>query len=97
MVNHITSNITHLRRPLDAEPGQTARTRPDAAGPADRPRGAGDQVALSSDALSLPAELQSGPPVDQALVARLGQDIAAGRYPLNPEKIAQALIAQFAD
>jgi negative regulator of flagellin synthesis FlgM len=97
MVNQITSNITQLRRVGDADMAQTGRTRPDAAGQADRPRGAGDQVALSSDALSLPADMQAGPPIDQALVARLGQDIAAGRYPLNPEKIAQALIAQFAD
>ena len=97
MVNQITSNITQLRRVGDADMGQTGRTRPDAAGPSDQLRGAGDLVALSSDALSLPAELRAGPPIDQALVAQLGQDIAAGRYPLNPEKIAQALIAQFAD
>jgi negative regulator of flagellin synthesis FlgM len=98
MVQNITSNVTQLRRVGEADAASAGRARPEATGQLDRGRALGsDQVSLSAAAQALPAEMQSGPPINQSLVDRLGQDIAAGRYPLNPEKIAQALVAHFTD
>jgi anti-sigma28 factor (negative regulator of flagellin synthesis) len=38
-----------------------------------------------------------GPPIDTATVERLGVEIAQGRYPIDPERIAAALCRECFD
>jgi flagellar biosynthesis anti-sigma factor FlgM len=94
MVNHITSNITQLRGIGDQDGSRGTKGLSTGAMPklggADRV----DSVALSSAARSLPAEMTKGPPIDTALVAHLSAEIAAGRYPIDANKIADALSSQ---
>ncbi len=94
MVNQIPSNITQLRHigETDLNTASSARAQGTVAKP--MRGGTADEVALSASARQLPLEMTKGPPVDQALVAHLSSEIAAGRYPLNPDKIADALAAQ---
>lgn len=56
-----------------------------------------DQLQLTGGAGALPAGLLSGPPIDAAMVARLGEAVAAGRYPIDPDRIAEALMRDHAD
>jgi negative regulator of flagellin synthesis FlgM len=56
-----------------------------------------DSVQLSVGPGILPAALTGGPPVDTALVSRIGTAIAAGRYPVDPDRIAEALFRDYAD
>jgi negative regulator of flagellin synthesis FlgM len=56
-----------------------------------------DQLQLSEQAGTLPAGLLSGPPIDTAMVARLGEAVAAGRYPIDPDRIVEALMRDHAD
>jgi len=95
MVNQITSNITQLRAIGETGHAQSGKTQFMPAGGAPT-RGAenSDEVSLSPSARSLPAEMVKGPPIDADIVERLSAEIAAGRYPLNPARIADALAAQ---
>jgi len=36
--------------------------------------------------------LTQGPPIDRALIDRIGEAIIEGRYPIKPDLIADALI-----
>lgn len=56
-----------------------------------------DHLHLSDAAGALPAGLTSGPPIDAAMVARLGEAVAAGRYPVDPDRIAEALMRDHVD
>lgn len=94
MVNQITSNITHLRAIGEAGHTQSGKAQITTSGKATERAEKSDQVSLSTTARSLPAEMVKGPPIDADIVARLSAEIAAGRYPLNPTKIADALAAQ---
>ncbi len=95
MVNQITSNITQLRAIADAGHTQTGKAQITPLGhSAARGSENGDEVSLSASARSLPAEMVKGPPINADVVAYLSTEIAAGRYPLNPEKIADTLVAQ---
>ncbi|SNX73799.1 FlgM family anti-sigma-28 factor [Cereibacter ovatus] len=65
-----------------------------AAGPA---RAAGETVELSAAALALPDELRSGPPVDMQLVQKIKTAIAEGKYPIDIERLTDALFADYLD
>ena len=56
-----------------------------------------DRLQLSGGAGALPAGMLAGPPIDTAMVARLGEAVAAGRYPIDPDRIAEALLRDHAD
>jgi negative regulator of flagellin synthesis FlgM len=94
MVNQITSNITQLRGIGDQDGARGAKGASSGAisklGGAERV----DSVSLSTAARSLPAEMTKGPPIDTALVTHLSAEIAAGRYPIDANKIADALSSQ---
>lgn len=99
MVNPISSNnTTRLRQVGEAEPAQT---RGGAAPTATPLRGAAaataDGVSLSTAASSLPEALTKGPPIDRALVDRIGEAISEGRYPIKPDLIAEALFRDVHD
>lgn len=94
MVNHITSNITQLRGIGESDVSRGAKGLSAGAVSKAGNMDPMDSVALSTAARSLPAEMTKGPPIDTALVAHLSAEIAAGRYPIDPNKIAEALSAQ---
>jgi negative regulator of flagellin synthesis FlgM len=99
MVGITPTNITRLRLASEADAPQAAPSAqnpalPRPAGP-DRP--AADGVNLSPQARSLSDAMIKAPPVDRALVERLGHAIAEGRYPVDPERIAQAMFADSFD
>lgn len=95
MVNQITSNITQLRAIGETGHAQTGKAQNSSVGkPPARGSGNSDDVSLSASARNLPLEMSKGPPIDADVVAHLSAEIAAGRYPLNPAKIADALAAQ---
>ncbi len=94
MVNYVTSNVTQLRPVGETDLSRGGRAQAGAAvAPAPAP-GNADNLSLSVTAGMLPEAMKKGPPVDQALVAHLSAEIAAGRYPLNPGRIAEALSLQ---
>lgn len=72
---------------LDLQRGQAARTQPAAK--------CDDAVGQSqaSSAGNLLADLAAGPPVNAEKIAALRAAIAEGRYPVDPEKIAERMIA----
>lgn len=95
MVTQITSSISQLRSVGETDLSQQAgKARPQATTAPPARGGSADELALSASARALPAEMAKGPPIDHDLVAHLSSEIAAGRYPLVPEKIANALAAQ---
>jgi flagellar biosynthesis anti-sigma factor FlgM len=94
MVNSITSNISQLRGISDADVSRSGKAPPGSSIAQPAPVAGADDVVLSSSARTLPAEMTKGPPVNEALVAHLSAEIAAGRYPLDPAKIADALSSQ---
>ncbi|MCC5964951.1 MAG: flagellar biosynthesis anti-sigma factor FlgM [Natronohydrobacter sp.] len=95
MVNQITSNITQLRAIGETGQAQTGKAQSSSlSNPPARGGETGDDVSLSVSARSLPLEMSKGPPIDADVVAHLSAEIAAGRYPLNPARIADALAAQ---
>ncbi|WP_126979236.1 flagellar biosynthesis anti-sigma factor FlgM [Frigidibacter oleivorans] len=90
MVSSINSRVvpasTSPSRPVDPV-AQTERPHP--------PRGAaepatGERLDLADSGRLL--AMAEGPPVDQALVDRISARIAAGTYPLDPGRIAEALM-----
>ena len=95
MVNSISNQMPRLRLATDIDQS----TRP--AGLSGRtttaPVGSADSLRLSAGASTLPETLRQGPPVDSALVDRIGQAIAQGRYPVDPDRIAEALFRDYLD
>jgi negative regulator of flagellin synthesis FlgM len=94
MVSHISSSPGSPRAAAESD-RLRGTPRPAAAttvGPVTE-----DSVQLSVGPGILPAALTGGPPVDTALVARIGTAIAAGRYPVDPDRIAEALFRDYAD
>lgn len=93
MVNPISSQSIARLRPV----GDADQTKSQS-GPAVSGQGRGvssstsDGVSLSAEAISLPAALTQGPPIDRALIDRIGEAIIEGRYPIKPDLIADALI-----
>lgn len=99
MVNPISSNnVARLRPPGEADT-PPARAGGAAAAAPTRPTGgpAADGVSLSANASRLPEALTQGPPVDRALVDRIGAAIAEGKYPIKPDLIAEALFRDVHD
>lgn len=100
MVNSISSQVPRARLVGDMD---TSRSVHGAAGGPAGTRGTvdpvtpGDSLRLSAGAGQLPASLTQGPPVDAALVDRLGTAIAEGRYPVDPDRIAAALFRDYLD
>jgi flagellar biosynthesis anti-sigma factor FlgM len=93
MVNPITSNsLSRLRSIGESDPMQT-KGGAAPSGPQRGPAGnTSDGVSLSAEAMRLPEALTKGPPIDRALVERIGTAIAEGRYPIKPDLIADALV-----
>ena len=96
MVNNITSNITQLRPVGDADLSRSGKAQPGGGTTTAVAHPSTDDVRLSVAPRTLPMEMQKGPPVDQGLVDRLSGEIASGRYPLDPARIADALFSQAA-
>ncbi|MCH8465889.1 MAG: flagellar biosynthesis anti-sigma factor FlgM [Roseinatronobacter sp.] len=94
MVNSITSNISQLRGIAETDLSRSGKAPPGGGIAQPSPIAGAEDVILSSAARTLPAEMTKGPPVNEALVAHLSSEIAAGRYPLDPGKIAEALSSQ---
>lgn len=95
MVNPVSlNNLARTRAAIepDANRADALKPRPGASAALTR-----DNVSLSPGAASLPAELRSGPPINQALVTKIGAAIAEGRYPVNPDAIATAMMRELAD
>lgn len=93
MVSNISSSSGVPRPATETErlrAGQPAAASPTVAAP---PR---DQLELTGGA-ALPSGLMAGPPIDAAMVARLSEAVAAGRYPIDPDRIAEALLRDHAD
>jgi anti-sigma28 factor (negative regulator of flagellin synthesis) len=45
----------------------------------------------------LPDAMLKGPPIDMSTVEKLGAEIAQGRYPVDPERIAAAICRECFD
>lgn len=86
------SSITPPFQPRSSAESERLRNGGQLAVPA---TGAEDQVQLSSRAQALPGALGAGPPVDAALVDRIGAAIAGGNYPVDPDRIAAAMFRDF--
>ena len=103
MVGITPANITRLRLAGEAESpratqSSTHGTTQGTGGPAGADQaGRADTLRLSDQARTLSEGMARTPPVDGALVARLGSAIAEGRYPLDPERIAAAICADCFD
>jgi negative regulator of flagellin synthesis FlgM len=89
--------------PVAQGPVSRARIASAATGPSPRAMTAGHQTARK-EAASLPrlvtlaAELASqGPPVDYARIAQVRQAIADGSYTVDPDRIAQSILAFHAE
>lgn len=87
MLDSISSRLGTLaglesRKPVAAEPADTpaAQTRPAAA-------------AGTADTGSVTRRLAQSPPVNADRVAELRQALKAGNYPMQPARIADAMIA----
>lgn len=94
MVNSITSNISQFRSISETDLSRSGKATAGGSVEPPSPVAGAEDVVLSSAARALPAEMTKGPPVNEALVAHLSSEIAAGRYPLDPGKIAEALSSQ---
>lgn len=94
MVNPITVNGPSRARPAaEAEIGKSQGAATAAAASASST----DELQLSSSAHTLPEALRQGPPIDRALVDKIGAAIAEGRYPLKPDAIATAIVQEITD
>lgn len=96
MVEPVMNSIGRLRPSRLAEDEATPVGRA-AAGAAVRPAGTGaDAVDLSATATAgLPQELRAGPPMDLEIVKRIRDAIAEGKYPIDIDKITEAMFASF--
>jgi negative regulator of flagellin synthesis FlgM len=99
MVGITPPNITRLRPVNDADTlrAGTGGPIPTSARPAGPEAAATDGLSLSAQARTLSEGMLKGPPVDSALVERLSAAIAEGRYPVDPDRIAQAMFADSFD
>lgn len=99
MVGITPANITRLRLSGEADiPRTTQGATHGTGGPAGADQaGRADTLRLSDQARTLSEGMARTPPVDTALVERLGTAIAEGRYPLDPERIAAAICADCYD
>jgi flagellar biosynthesis anti-sigma factor FlgM len=103
MVGITPPNITRLRPVNDADTlragtgGPVPASFPASARPAGPEAPATDGLSLSAQARTLSEGMLKGPPVDSALVERLSAAIAEGRYPVDPDRIAQAMFADSFD
>jgi negative regulator of flagellin synthesis FlgM len=99
MVAITPPNPSRLRLASDADAPQTTPLPQGAAlpRPAGAERPATDGVNLSPQARGLSEAMGKAPPVDRALVDRIGVAIAEGRYPVDPQRIAEAMFAQSFD
>jgi flagellar biosynthesis anti-sigma factor FlgM len=86
------SSITPPFQPRSSAEAERLRTGGHSAVPA---TGSEDHVQFSSRAPALPGSLGAGPPVDAALVDRIGAAIAGGNYPIDPDRIAAAMFRDF--
>jgi flagellar biosynthesis anti-sigma factor FlgM len=86
------SNITPPFQPRSTAEAERLRS---GSQPAAATGASEDQVQLSSQARVLPGALGAGPPVDAALVDRIGAAIAGGNYPIDPDRIAAAMFRDF--
>lgn len=93
MVNPIYSiPISRLRSVGDADSTQTKSGAAPAAPNRVAFGNTSDGLSLSAESIRLPSALTQGPPIDRALVDRIGEAIAEGRYPIKPDLIADALV-----
>lgn len=98
MVNPISLNNAARPRVLGEADAAPARSGAAVSHPSPRSTGeAADNVSLSTEAARLPEELTKGPPIDRALVDRIGEAVAQGRYPIRPDLIADALFREVRD
>ena len=105
MVGVTPTNITRLRLAGDVDTQRAAggaAGHPTAGAVVPAATGASgatgaDSLRLSDQAMSLSQGMLKTPPIDRALVDRLGTAIAEGRYPVDPERIAQAMFADSFD
>ena len=101
MVNPISLNSPVRFRALSETDNDSTRTAGAgaASGPvaAPRPTASGDTVSLSPQAARLPDGMRGPAPVDKALVERIGAAIAEGRYPVDPDAVARAMLRELAD
>ncbi|WP_106639002.1 flagellar biosynthesis anti-sigma factor FlgM [Allosphingosinicella vermicomposti] len=72
---------------IDIQRGQVAKSG------AASSAGSATSGSAASGSASLLADLASGPPVNAEKIAALRAAIAEGRYPVDPEKIAERMIA----
>jgi len=77
--------------------GQKRAPAPAGAGATQQPQTAQDSVQLSSAAKLQSGSLEKAPAVDTAKVEAIKQAIAEGRFTINPEAIADGLIATARD
>ncbi len=87
-----------LSGPAAARPGTTRANAPqsNATGAADNTKAQNDNVELSSNSLKLSAlegSLASQPVIDSARVNEIRQAIADGKFKINPDAIADKLVA----
>ncbi len=87
-----------LSGPAAARPGATRpnTAQPNAAGASDNAKVQNDNVELSSNSLKLSAlegSLASQPVIDSARVNEIRQAIADGKFKINPDAIADKLVA----
>ena len=96
MVEPVVNSIGRLRPSRLAEDDSTPATRIAAGRAATAPGGATDAVDLSARATAgLPQELRAGPPIDVEIVRRIRAAIAEGKYPIDIDKITDAMFASF--
>lgn len=84
----IGSSIPPLSNPLDA-----ARPRPAAASPQPAGSAEGERVELSALSARLASASAGEAPVNAQKVAEIKQAISEGRFQINPERIADGLLA----
>jgi len=87
-----------LNGPAATRPGATRANvpQPNAAGASDNAKVQNDNVELSSNSLKLSAQegsLASQPVIDSARVNEIRQAIADGKFKINPDAIADKLVA----
>lgn len=84
----LAAQVSGGREPLDA-----AALRLEATGTNGPPKGrAANMPALVSEGREAVRRMAAEPPVDSARVSELRQSIASGRYRVDPEKIADAML-----
>ncbi|MGP3697157.1 flagellar biosynthesis anti-sigma factor FlgM [Rhodobacter sp. NSM] len=89
-----TSGPSRLERLKDT---QTRVDRTFAGTVAGSAKATGETVDLSAASLATPEELRAGPPVDLEMVQKIKDAIADGKYPIDLERITDALFADYLD